>query len=362
MLKYKNAFAILALQINSNQTLPCRCLYVIFKLFKVMRREKYVLNPQTLQFEKEKKDLKSKLISLIPSAIGVLICSMSLYSVSHYILPTSKEKALENQLSSYQSYFSNLNLELDNVKSSLDNIHQKDQEVHRLVFGMDPIDESIWDGGIGGSENYNYLSLFSETDELIEDANQKLDKLQYKLELQQKSMDTIFSKALAREQKFAAIPSIKPIEEDKLKRKIKYMSGYGYRIHPVLKVKKFHKGIDFTCPKGTPIQATGNGVVKKVKKSRFGYGNVVHIDHGFGYETVYAHMQDIDIKTGEEVTRGQRIGTVGSTGTSTAPHLHYEVRKDGKAVNPIDYCMDGLTVDEYQELVHNASIENVSMD
>jgi len=156
--------------------------------------------------------------------------------------------------------------------------------------------------------------------------------------------------------------TIKPVQEDKLKRKLRHMSGYGIRIHPVHKVNKFHKGIDFTAPKGTAIQATGNGVVKRVQKKKFGYGNNIIIDHGFGYTTLYAHMAELHVKRGDKVTKGQKIGTIGNTGTSTAPHLHYEVRINDRPVNPIDYCMDGLSPEEYKELVQRAATENQSFD
>ena len=135
------------------------------------------------------------------------------------------------------------------------------------------------------------------------------------------------------------------------------MSGFGMRIHPVHKVRKMHAGIDFTAPKGTPIQATGNGVVIKVEKKRTGYGTSVIVDHGYGYETLYGHMSEVDVKVGERVSKGQKIGLVGSTGTSTAPHCHYEVRINGQTVNPIDFVLDGLTPLEYQELVKKTSEE-----
>ena len=148
----------------------------------------------------------------------------------------------------------------------------------------------------------------------------------------------------------------------KLKRKVKHLSGYGIRLHPVHKVKKFHKGIDFTAPKGTAIQSTGNGKVVRVEKRRSGYGTNVIIDHGYGFTSLYAHMKTVNVKKGQRVSKGQKIGTVGSTGTSTAPHLHYEVRINGKAVNPIDYCLDGLSPEEYKELIEKATVENQSFD
>ncbi|MGA0232451.1 MAG: M23 family metallopeptidase, partial [Saprospiraceae bacterium] len=200
------------------------------------------------------------------------------------------------------------------------------------------------------------------SEDFASSTRKRLEKLQYKVELQKNSLDTLMALAKQREKKLLSIPSIKPVREDKLKRNMHSLSGFGYRIHPVHGVKKFHKGIDFTAPRGTAIQATGNGKVIRVQKRRYGYGNNIIIDHGFGYTTLYAHLSEIDIQVGDEVVKGQKIGTIGSTGTSTAPHLHYEVRINDRVVNPIDYCMDGLTLEEYQELVRKASIENQSFD
>nr|WP_262914121.1 M23 family metallopeptidase [Portibacter lacus] len=168
--------------------------------------------------------------------------------------------------------------------------------------------------------------------------------------------------ALARKEKLSSIPSIKPVREDKLKRNILKLSGFGYRLHPVHGVKKFHKGIDFTAPRGTAIISSGDGKVTRVENKTRGYGKNIIVDHGYGYTTLYGHLSEIDVKVGDKVTRGQVIGKIGSTGTSTAPHLHYEVRINGQAVNPIDFCMDGLSPEEYQQLVHKAAEENQSFD
>ena len=161
---------------------------------------------------------------------------------------------------------------------------------------------------------------------------------------------------------YAAIPSIKPIRSDKLKRRIKLLSGFGRRMHPVHKVVKMHYGIDFTAPKGTPIQATGNGKVVEIKKRRTGYGWSIKIDHGYGFESFYAHLSKISVKKGQRVKKGEQIGLVGSTGTSTAPHCHYEILKGGKRVNPISYCLDGLSAEEYEEMVHASERQNQSFD
>ncbi len=326
-----------------------------------MSREKYVFNEATLQYEKLELSWKARLFRYAMFLSVTLLFAFIMYTVAYTIIPTPKEIAAKRDLSQMQYQYNTISSDFEKIAGQLENLQEKDAEVHRIIFGIDPLDKSVWEGGIGGHTN-KYYSNLQNSEEMITETQSRVEKLKYKLELQKRSLDTIHHLAKQREEKLLSIPSIKPIKEDKLKRKMRALSGYGWRIHPVHKLKKFHKGIDFTAPKGTPIIATGNGTIIKVEKRLFGYGKNVVIDHGFGYTTLYAHMKDIEVKKGERVTKGQVIGTVGSTGTSTAPHLHYEVRINGKAVNPIDYCMDGLSLEEYQSLVDKASVENQSFD
>ena len=248
------------------------------------------------------------------------------------------------------------------LDAELQHLQDRDAYAYRMVFGMDPIDENVLEGGIGGHDEYKLLRQFKNSGELMAKTQERIRKLKHKMVIQSKSMDTILETAEEKEEKFASIPSIKPVRSDRLPRSVRLLSGFGYRLHPIYKVRKLHTGIDFTAPKGTPIQATGNGTVKRVERRSTGYGQNVVIDHGFGYETLYAHMSRIDVKPGDKVKRGQQIGTVGSTGTSTAPHCHYEVKYNGHKVNPINYVLDGLSPKEYQELVKAAEKVNQSMD
>ena len=327
-----------------------------------MKREKYVYNEQTLQYEKFKRSPAEKLTRFSGMFFSIVICSAVIFGIAFKYFPTPKEKSLERENQQMVYHFSNLKGDFGIIAEDLNQLQRKDADVHRMIFGLDPIDESVWNGGVGGHNKYAMLDNFGNTGEMISESLENVDKLKRKIELQRESLDMIFELAQSKEKKLASIPSIKPVVEDKLKRKIKHLSGYGIRLHPVHKVKKFHKGIDFTAPKGTAIQATGNGKVIRVEKKKRGYGHNVVIDHGYGYTTLYAHMKTIIVKKGEKVTKGQKIGEIGSTGTSTAPHLHYEVRINGKAVNPIDYCLDGLSPTEYKELVAKASEENQSFD
>ena len=326
-----------------------------------MSREKYIYNEKTLQFEKLKASPKQRLGQFAIFTVIAIIGAIAIYSAANKYFPSPKEKILSKELNQMEHHFASITNEFDELAKGLNDLKSKDAEVNRLIFGLNPIDENIWEGGTGGSDKYKYITKYSSNTELITSTKDRLAKLKSQMDIQRKSLDTIYTLAVEREEKLTSIPSIKPVQEDKLARDIRRLSGYGIRIHPVHKVKKIHKGIDFTAPEGTPIQATGNGTIKKVTKSR-SYGNNVIIDHGFGYETLYAHMAEVHVKKGEKVIKGQQIGTVGNTGLSTAPHLHYEVRINGKHVNPIDYCLDGLTSEEYHNLVIKASIENQAFD
>lgn len=213
-----------------------------------------------------------------------------------------------------------------------------------------------------GSDKYQNFAKFPNTGELLISTQEKVDKLMLQLKIQKNSLDTILSNANNRADMIASIPSIKPVRIDLLNKNLNAMSGFGIRLHPVHKVDRMHAGIDFTAPQGTPIQATGNGKVVKAEHERYGYGNHVIIDHGWGYSSLYGHMSSFNVKVGDIVQKGQTIGKVGDTGTSTAPHLHYEVRSKGNPVDPITYCMDDLTPQEYQQLVALAALENQSFD
>ncbi len=327
-----------------------------------MNREKYIFNPTTLQYEKQESTLKATVYATTKYLSAVLFTALVIFSLGYKFLPTPKEKALEREIDQMEFHYQNLSSQLDQLTGDIDQLQQKDADVHRAVFGMDPIDDGVWNGGIGGREKLVHLGNNLEANELLNVALSKLDKLKRKVNLQTASMDSIGALAELHADKLASIPSIKPVQEDKLKRKVQHMSGFGMRLHPVHKVKKMHEGIDFTAPRGTNIQSTGNGKVVKVQKIRTGYGNNVVIDHGFGYTTLYGHMDQVFVSKGDVVTKGQPIGTVGSSGTSTAPHCHYEVRVNGRPINPINYVMDGLTPEEYQELVIKAAAENQSLD
>lgn len=327
-----------------------------------MGSDKFIFNHQTLQYEKHKVSTRS----LIFKGLGVLsviaISSVFLVWMAYSYFPSPKEKLLQNEIDNMKIHYSSITDQISQIDKVLKSVQERDASVHRILLGMEPIDDGVWNGGVGGHDQYRNLRDNKHSGEILAETQQKIDKLERQLTLQSKSLEEVIHTAMDNEDKLASIPSIKPVREDKLKRNVKLLSGYGMRIHPVHKIRKMHAGIDFTAPQGTAIQATGKGKVVVVKNSKRGYGKHVIIDHGYGYKTLYGHMYTINVSVGDAVVKGQQIGVVGSTGTSTAPHCHYEVRYNDRAINPIDFVLDGLTPEEYQELVRLASIPNQMLD
>jgi hypothetical protein len=325
------------------------------------KREKFIYNIQTLRFEK----VEISWLTIASRAL-TFICSAAftafLFSIVLYkYFPSPKEKLLLQEIEVMKTHYEKLEGDLQTINDEMKHLNERDAYAYRTIFGMDPIDGNIWNGGVGGHDEYLSLRDLKHGGASIIGALEKVRKLKQKMVIQSKSLDTIINMANEKEKMLASIPSIKPVRSDKLSKHVGLLSGFGYRIHPVYKVPRMHYGLDFTAPKGTPIQATGDGVVKKAEYHS-GYGKCVIISHGYGYETLYAHMSSIEVRAGQRVKRGQPLGKVGSTGTSTAPHCHYEVHLKGKQVNPIHYVMDGLSPREYQTLVKAAAGANQSMD
>lgn len=328
----------------------------------IMGKEKFVYNKQTLRYEKVEEPLHRKVLKVFGFLSAVLVFALIIVSLAFSFIDSPKEKVLKRELDQALAKYDQLNDEMDRMATVLESLQERDANVHRRMFGMDPIDRSIWQSGVGGRNKYKDLEIYEHSGATMTETSKRIDRLKRQLALQSFSLDTIVNQIQNREKMYASIPSIKPVREDKLKRDITLLSGFGMRIHPIHRVRKMHAGIDFTAPSGTPIYATGDGKVVRVRHDNRGYGLHVVIDHGYGYQTLYAHMSKVLVKQGMKINKGEEIGKVGSTGTSTAPHLHYEVHLKGRPVNPIDYCMDGLSPQEYMQLVDLASERNISFD
>ncbi len=308
---------------------------------------KFKFNPETLSFENDQHHIKARvrltvlfLVFVIVGAILISFVFLRYYEAPSMVLQKKKNEKL---LAQYEIMSKNI----DDMERILIDIQQRDDNLYRVVFEAEPIPSSIRKAGFGGINRYESLENLDEN-ELVSNAAERLEILTKQAYIQSKSYEELAYLAKDKERMLASIPAIMPVSDKKLK----YMaSGYGYRIDPVYKVRKFHAGMDFAAPVGTKIYATGDGVVERVQTLRGGYGKNVLISHGYGYETLYAHMDNVSVREGEKVVRGQSIGTVGNTGKSTGPHCHYEVHKDGNVMNPQHYYFKDLSSQEYDEMI-----------
>ena len=269
-----------------------------------------------------------------------------------------KEKMLKRELDKLKLQYELMDKSLNQISAVLENIKDRDDNIYRVIFEAEPIPNSIRKAGIGGVNRYKDLEGYDNSEILLSTVK-KVDQISKQLYIQSKSFDEVIEMAQRKSDMMASIPAIQPVKNKELKR---IASGYGRRIDPYYKKLKFHYGVDFSAPKGTPIYATGDGRVAKTKRSRRGFGNHIVIDHGYGYESLYAHMTKYTVRKGQKVKRGDVIGYVGSTGKSTAPHLHYEVHKDGKKINPAYYFHNDLSPEEFDRMLELSSQENQSFD
>ncbi len=323
-----------------------------------MRKNKYYFDHSRLTYQPYKPNFGERLLQF--SGILSLAILLSIFIIalllSYYDSP--EERRLKQEVKNYETKFEMMNERMDRLKKVVDNLEKRDKKIYRVIFEAEPLPENVRNAGYGGVEYYKDLKGLSNS-EVIKKTNKKFNKLSKKLYVLTKSYEDITKLASEKKEMLASIPSIQPIPNDDLER---VASGFGHRIHPIYKTTRFHDGIDFTAPHGTPIYATGKGKVVTKEYSKSGYGNQLVIDHGYGYKTEYAHLQSFEIKKGQNVERGELIGTVGSSGLSTGPHLHYEVRKDGNAINPINFFHNDLNPKQYEKMVKLANRSNQSLD
>jgi len=326
-----------------------------------MRREKFVFNQRTLQYDRVVEPLSFTLLRSFGFLCAVAFAGLLIVAVAHRYFSASEDHALLQELNIAKAENEALAAQYDQLSQVVQQLHERSNNTVRLALRMDPVDDVVFEGGKGGHDAYGNLRSFSTIGSEMADLRQQADRLRHQIDLHSRSLDEVTTEALLREDMLASIPSIKPIRDDQFNRKMENLSGFGFRVHPIHGVNKMHYGIDFNCRKGTEIQSSGKGVVESAGEQS-GYGKCVVIDHGYGFKSRYAHMSSIKVKKGQTVDRGHLLGLVGSTGDSTGDHLHYEIEKDGQKVDPIQYCYDGLTTEEYQELVAASRQVNMSFD
>ena len=324
-----------------------------------MSKHKYYYNPETCRYEKIKKSKKDIFLRLSIYSLTVLFSSFILINIYDTYFESPKIVILKKENQELQTHYEILNKEINVAYKMLDNLEERDDNVYRIIFEAEPIPSTIRQAGIGGINRYKELIDGNlERSDLIVDNYAKIDELKRKLYIQTKSYDELLDMANNKEELVATIPAIQPVSNKDLKR---VASGYGNRIDPFLKVKRMHYGLDFSVKKGTPIYATADGRVVIIKSSFGGLGKYIYLDHGNGYRTVYGHLNKFNVRKGQKVKRGELIAYSGNSGRSTAPHLHYEVHKNGKKLNPVNFFFNDLTPNQYEEVIKLSSVENQAL-
>ena len=325
-----------------------------------MKKVKYYYDTENLAYRKikPKKGQKLGVIALFLLASGLFgfLCFVILINTPFFETP--KDRLQAREIENMKINYAILNKKMDQVDEVLENVAERDNNLYRVFFNSSPIPEEQRKAGFGGVNRYKALEGYDNS-ELVVSTTKRVDVISKELVIQSKSLDEILKLAKEKEKLLVAIPAIQPVKNENLKA---MASGFGYRSDPFTKIRKFHAGMDFSAKTGTPIYATGDGVVERADNTASGYGNHIVIRHGFGYETLYGHLSKYKVRAGQRVKRGDVIGYVGSTGRSEAPHLHYEVHKNGEVVNPLNFYYGNISAAEFAAISKLANQENQSLD
>ena len=325
-----------------------------------MAKVKYYYDNDSLSYKKieikRRKKVQNVLAFLLASAIFGI--SFLFFLLSTPTLSTPTEISQAREIENFKLNYTQLQRKVAQLEEVMLDLEKRDNQIYRVVFETNPISNDVRKAGFGGVNRYENLEGYSNSD-LVISTTKRIDILSKQMVIQSRSFDEVQKLALDKEKLLSAIPSIQPIKNENLTR---MASGFGWRTDPFTKSRARHKGMDFTAPRGTAIYATSDGVVIRADNRSSGYGKHIRINHGYGYVTLYAHLSKYNVRKGQKVKRGDIIGFVGNTGRSQAPHLHYEVIKDGIAINPINFYSGDLTPAEFEAMLEVASIENQSLD
>lgn len=319
-----------------------------------MTKGKFRFNPETLSYEKIESSPRRILILLFSYLITVIVVGFAFMLTWLHFFPSSREKQLMDENKTLRNQYKSLNSRIGSLEKVVEDLSDRDNNIYRMVFESEPIPNSVRNGGFGGVNRYAEIESIPNM-ELVVKTNKRMDVLMKKIYIQSLSFDTIVDKAKNKQEMLQHIPGIQPLKT------YKYVSGFGTRMHPIYKTLRTHTGIDLVAPTGTKIYATGDGVVTSAKFER-GYGKAIVINHGYQYQSMYAHCSEILVHQGQKVKRGEVIGLVGNTGVSTGSHLHYEIIKGGQKVNPINYFLNDLSPSEFEEIRQISIQPNQSFD
>ncbi|MEQ9168013.1 MAG: M23 family metallopeptidase [Fulvivirga sp.] len=328
-----------------------------------MARIKYYYDTETCRYERAKVTKSDVTLNFLGFLAVALVMAISLVLAYNTYFETPVEAQLKKENKELKKHYSALETEMEEVDQVIAALTERDNNIYRKIYEAEPLSPTVLEAGSGGADLYrDILEEGLQNEKLVLNTKRSVDKLKKKARIVNQSFDEIMNLAKNNEELLKAIPTIQPIHNPNL---TQLVSGFGNRINPFHKARVMHEGIDFAATRGSEVYATGNGKVKMIKTNselETGYGNYIEIDHGFGYVTKYAHLSKVNLKVGDVVTRGMVIGEVGSSGGSTAPHVHYEIIKDGVKLDPINYIMNGVNNHDYSKLIELASRENQSFD
>lgn len=322
-----------------------------------MAKVKYKFNHNSLSYDKIVFSRKQKFYRILTYFAATLFIAIIYNVIFAVFFDTPKEKGLIRENKQLADQFTHLSTRFELVERTLEDLRKRDDNIYRVIFEAEPIPASVRMAGVGGVNKYKDLQGYKSS-KLVTETARRLDKITKQIYVQTNSYDEVIEMAKKKEEMVASVPAIMPISNKDLRRTA---SGWGWRIHPIYKIRKFHYGMDFTASTGTEVYATGDGVIELASSMR-GYGKRIVINHGFGYKSLYAHLNGFNVREGQKVKRGEVIGFVGSTGISTAPHLHYEVFKNNQKVNPVHYYFNDLSPDEFDKMIFISSNSGQSFD
>ena len=323
-----------------------------------MKKIKYYYNTNTLRYEKLETPLRVTLLRVLGFISSAIVTAIIIVSVAYRYFPSANEKLLIQENDKLRQQFMVLDEKTKKLEGQMMELEKRDNEVYRTIFEANPVPDSVRLKEMAQQKEIQLVMSMNSSD-LENSITNTINNLTLRIAYQDKSFNEITGFIKNKEQLLASTPAIQPVSNKDLKR---VASGFGYRIDPVYKTVKFHAGLDFTAPQGTPIYATANGVVRTAGNLGNGFGNHVVINHGYGYETLYGHMFRIKVRSGERIKRGEIIGWVGNTGKSTGPHCHYEVHKNGRTLDPIYFFYNDLSPEQFDRLLKLAASGNQSFD
>ena len=323
-----------------------------------MAGKKYIYNPQKLDYEEYKPSGGKRLRNILVYILTAGIIGFTVAALIQNAVGTPKERMQAREIEFLQLQYDIINNKIQNIDNMLGEMQDRDDNIYRMIFEAEPIPTAMRKAGYGGTNRYLALEGYDNS-AIVKETAQKIDNLESQMLVQSQSFDEVYEMAANKAQMLRCIPAIMPVKDVDIYR---ISSHFGHRTDPFYKVQKLHSGIDFSGPMGTKIYCTGDGVVEAVVLGNNGYGNYVLVNHGYGYKTRYAHLKKALVKKGQKVTRGENIALMGNTGKSTAPHLHYEVIKNNKAINPIDFFFNDLTPEEYEKILELSEQQSMTMD